>query len=92
MTLTTFPFKMILVPQRELLRYFKTILAIFKNKHTPFKTFPNTFQTLKHFPKDKHLCIHSYERESLQRFPKQWPLLQNTFKTTPNTFSNNKSK
>ena len=26
--------------------------------------------------KDKHLCIHSYEQESLQRLPKRWPLFK----------------
>ena len=41
-------------------------------------TFPNILQTLKtFFQNDKHLCIHSYERESLQRFPKRWPLYKN---------------
>ena len=54
-------------------------------------TFPNILQNWKHFQKDKHLCIHSYERESLQRLPKQWPLYKILSKTTQSTISN-KSK
>ena len=51
-------------------------------------TLSNISRTWKHFKKDKHLCIHSYERESLQRLPKWMASFQNTFKTTPNTISN----
>ena len=39
-------------------------------------TLLNILQTWKHFQKIKHLCIHSYERESLPRFPKRWPPLK----------------
>ena len=49
-----------------------------------------SYKTLKTFSKkDKHLCIHSYERESLQRLPKRMASFQNTFKITPSTISNN---
>ena len=52
----------------------KTIKTIF---HKQFQnSFQTNFQTLKHFSKDKHLCIHSYERESLQRLPKRRPLFK----------------
>ena len=64
------------------------ILAIFKNKHLHiFKHLTN----LKIFSKDQHLCIRSYERESLQSFPKKWPLYKILSKTTQSTISN-KSK
>ena len=48
----------------------QNILSIFK---TNTNTFKNIFQTWNIF-KRSTLCIHSYERESLQRLPKQWPL------------------
>ena len=49
---------------------------LFSNTHTFQKHFQTTFNTLKHFSKDKHLCIHSYKRESLQRLPKRWPFFK----------------
>ena len=60
----------------------------FQNKHLHFQ---NLLQTWKLFQKIKHLCIHSYERESLQRLPKQWPLYKILSKTTQSIISN-KSK
>ena len=54
------------------------------------KTISYTFKhltNLKIFSKDQHLCIHSNKQESLQRFPKQWPLYKILSKTTQSSFS-----
>ena len=59
----------------------------FQNKHQHFQ---NTFQT-RDICKRSTLCIHSYERESLQSLPKRWCLFKILSKTTQSTFSN-KSK
>ena len=64
-----------------------------KQTHTHFKTFSKTsFKTLKYFSKDKHLCIHSYERESLQRLPKRWPLFKILSKPHQAPFQTKQSK
>ena len=62
----------------------QTSLLFSKQSHT----LSNILQNWKHFQKIKHLCIHSYEWESLQRFPKQWPLYKVFSKATQSTISN----
>ena len=62
-------------------------LAIFKTNTYLSKHLTN----LKTFSKDQHLCIHSYERESLQSFPKQRPLYKILSKTTPSTIFRQKA-
>ena len=66
----------------------QNILAIFK---TNTYTFKKTSFKLENIFKRSTLCIHSYERESLQSFPKWWNLFKILSKTTQSTFSN-KSK
>ena len=50
----------------------QTYLLFSKQSHT----LSNILQNWKYFQKIKHLYIHSYERESLQRLPKQRPLFK----------------
>ena len=49
------------------------------SKQTP--THSKHLTNLKTFSKDQTLCIHSYERESLQRLPKQRPFYKILSKT-----------
>ena len=67
----------------------QTSLIFFKTNTHISKQFINNENI---FKKDKHLCIHSYERESLQRSPKQRPFYKILSKLHQTHFQNNKSK
>ena len=65
---------------------FKQLSMLFsKQTHT----FPNILQTLKTFSKKTNIFVYILTNENHYKdCLNKWPLLQNTFKTTPNTISN----
>ena len=69
---------------------FKTKHPYYFKKQTP--TLSKTSFKLENIFKRSTLFIHSYERESLQSFPKRWHLYKILSKTTPQSTFQNKSK